>query len=143
MEFFIFFLLLVMKVFLMIKPGFKKFLPNILSKLEGFNLQIIMNFKFTESKLQEFYSEHVNKKFFPELLNYMLSDDCLAMIYDIEDVNLIRKIVGNTDPKEAEIWTIRRAWGISKEKNVIHCSDSEESATREVEFFFQNFLNKK
>tara|TARA_B100000886_G_C20423356_1_gene492647 strand:- start:375 stop:785 length:411 start_codon:yes stop_codon:yes gene_type:complete len=105
------------------------------------NLQIKEDKKIHISKDEaaEFYKVHQSKPFYNDLCNYLSSGPIVVMILEGEDaVTRNRKIMGATDPKNAEKNTIRKLYGISIDKNSVHGSDSTENATKEIEFFFNN-----
>ena len=93
----------------------------------------------TKDEAAEFYKVHQAKPFFNELCSYLSSGPIVAMILEGKDaVILNRKIMGATDPKNAEDNTIRKLFGISIDKNSVHGSDSAENAKKEIDFFFKN-----
>ena len=93
----------------------------------------------TKDEAAEFYKVHQAKPFFNELCSYLSSGPIVAMILEGKDaVILNRKIMGATDPKNAEDNTIRKLFGISIDKNSVHGSDSIENAKKEIDFFFKN-----
>jgi nucleoside-diphosphate kinase len=105
------------------------------------NLKIINSKKIQISKDEaaEFYKVHQTKPFYNDLCNYLSSGPIIVMI--LEGANAItknRKIMGATNPKEAEEGTIRKKFGISIDKNSVHGSDSPENAKTEINFFFKN-----
>ena len=93
----------------------------------------------TKDEAAEFYKVHQSKPFYNELCSYLSSGPIVAMILEGKDaVILNRKIMGATDPKKAEDYTIRKLFGISIDKNSVHGSDSIENAKKEIDFFFKN-----
>ncbi len=85
----------------------------------------------------DFYKVHQSKPFYNDLCNYLSSGPILVMILEGRDaITLNRKIMGATDPKNAENNTIRKLYGISIDKNSVHGSDSIENAKKEIDFFF-------
>ena len=93
----------------------------------------------TKDEAAEFYKVHQAKPFYNELCSYLSSGPIVAMILEGKDaVILNRKIMGATDPKNAEDNTIRKLFGISIDKNSVHGSDSAENAKKEIDFFFKN-----
>lgn len=91
----------------------------------------------TRAQAEIFYAEHKEKAFFDSLCDYMSSGPVVVQVLSGEDaVMQNRKIMGATNPANAEIGTIRRDFGESIEHNAVHGSDSPESADREVSFFF-------
>jgi len=105
------------------------------------------NFKIIKTKkiqisideASEFYKVHQTKPFYERLCNYLSSGPIVVMILERENAILEnRKIMGNTDPKNAEEGTIRKQYGISIDKNSVHGSDSLENAKKEIDFFFKN-----
>ena len=93
----------------------------------------------TKDEAAEFYKVHQAKPFYNELCSYLSSGPIVAMILEGKDaVILNRKIMGATDPKNAEDNTIRKLFGISIDRNSVHGSDSIENAKKEIDFFFKN-----
>ena len=93
----------------------------------------------TKDEAAEFYKVHQSKPFYNDLCAYLSSGPIIVMILEGESaVSSNRKIMGSTNPKEAEENTIRKLFGISIDKNSVHGSDSLENAKKEIEFFFKN-----
>jgi len=93
----------------------------------------------TKEEAAEFYKVHQSKPFYNDLCNYLSSGPIFVMI--LEGNNAVaanRKLMGATNPKEAEPNTIRKLYGISIDKNSVHGSDSMENAKIEIDFFFKN-----
>ena len=93
----------------------------------------------TKEEAAEFYKVHQSKPFYDDLCNYLSSGPIFVMI--LEGNNAVaanRKLMGATNPKEAEPNTIRKLYGISIDKNSVHGSDSVENAKIEIDFFFKN-----
>ena len=87
----------------------------------------------------EFYKVHQSKAFYNDLCNYLSSGPIIAMILEGENAILEnRRIMGATNPKDAEENTIRKLYGISIDKNSVHGSDSTENAKKEISFFFKD-----
>tara|TARA_A100001015_G_scaffold120382_1_gene133432 strand:+ start:119 stop:529 length:411 start_codon:yes stop_codon:yes gene_type:complete len=87
----------------------------------------------------EFYRVHQSKPFYKDLCAYLSSGPIYVMILEGENAVLAnRKIMGATNPKDAEENTIRKLYGISIDKNSVHGSDSVENAKKEIQFFFKN-----
>ena len=105
------------------------------------NLKIKENKKIHINKEEaaEFYSVHQSKPFYNDLCAYLSSGPIVVMILEGENAVLAnRKLMGATNPKDAEQNTIRKLYGISIDKNSVHGSDSLENAKKEIEFFFKN-----
>ena len=105
------------------------------------NLHITDNKKIHISKEEaaEFYKVHQSKPFYNDLCEYLSSGPIVVMILEGKDaVVKNRKIMGATDPKNADENTIRKLYGISIDKNSVHGSDSVDNAKKEIEFFFKN-----
>lgn len=84
------------------------------------------------------YGEHKEKPFFGELVDFITSGPVFAMVWQGEKVvDVTRQIIGKTNPKEALPGTIRGDYGLTVGKNIIHGSDSPESAEREINLFFK------
>ena len=105
------------------------------------NLQIKDSKKIhiTKDEAAEFYSVHQSKPFYNDLCAYLSSGPIIVMILEGENAVLAnRKLMGATNPKDAETNTIRKLYGISIDKNSVHGSDSVENAKKEISFFFKN-----
>ena len=105
------------------------------------NLKIINSKKIhiTKDEAAEFYKVHQSKPFYNDLCTYLSSGPIVAMILEGENaIQTNRKIMGATDPKNAEKNTIRELFGISIDKNSVHGSDSNDNAKKEIDFFFKN-----
>ena len=105
------------------------------------NLKIIESKKIHISKDEaaEFYKVHQSKPFFNDLCAYLSSSPIVVMILEGKSAVLEnRRIMGATNPKDADENTIRKLYGISIDKNSVHGSDSVENAKKEIEFFFKN-----
>jgi len=125
----------------MIKPdGVQRGLVGeIISRFENKGLKLVAA-KFEnmpESRLNEHYSEHLEKPFFPSLKEYIMSGPCLLMVWEGHEVSgIIRTLVGATNPAEAAPGTIRGDLGLDIGRNVIHAADSPGSAEREIGIHF-------
>ncbi len=93
----------------------------------------------TKDEAAEFYKVHQSKPFYNDLCTYLSSGPIEVMILEGENaVSENRRLMGATDPKNAEENTIRKLYGISIDKNSVHGSDSMENAAKEIDFFFKN-----
>ena len=101
-------------------------------KIIGLKLMIL-----DQTKAHEHYKEHKTKPFFNDLVSFITSGPIVAIAFQGPDcVQKIRNIMGNTNPSDAAPGTIRGDFGISLSMNLIHGSDSTESAERELQIFF-------
>tara|TARA_B100000941_G_scaffold188773_1_gene135941 strand:+ start:307 stop:717 length:411 start_codon:yes stop_codon:yes gene_type:complete len=93
----------------------------------------------TKDEASEFYKVHQSKPFFNDLCKYLSSGPIVVMILEGKNAVLAnRKLMGATNPKDADENTIRKMYGISIDKNSVHGSDSLENAQEEIKFFFKN-----
>ena len=93
----------------------------------------------TKDEAAEFYKVHQSKPFYNDLCAYLSSGPIVVMILEGKNAVLsYRKIMGSTDPKQAEENTIRKLYGLSIDKNSVHGSDSVDNAKNEIGFFFKN-----
>ncbi|MCC8418650.1 MAG: nucleoside-diphosphate kinase [Rickettsia endosymbiont of Glossina mortisans submortisans] len=127
--------------FSMIKPDAIKRnkIGQVNTYLENAGLKIVaQKMKFlTKYEAECFYDEHRARPFFSSLVEYITSGAVVLQVLKGEDAIILnRTIMGATNPVEAEAGTIRKDLGESIEANSIHGSDSENSAKREIEFFF-------
>ena len=112
---------------------------EILRRLEqaGFKLTGMKMVWLSKKLAEAFYQVHQGKPFFDGLTDFMSSGPCVAVVLEGDDVIAeYRKIMGATDPAQAEKGTIRQAFATDGRKNVVHGSDSTESARWEIDFFF-------
>ena len=93
----------------------------------------------TKDEAAEFYKVHQSKPFYNDLCTYLSSGPIIVMVLEGENAVLAnRKLMGATNPKEAEENTIRKLYGISIDKNSVHGSDSVNNAKKEIDFFFKS-----
>ncbi|MCC9262234.1 MAG: nucleoside-diphosphate kinase [Methanobrevibacter woesei] len=132
---------MIQKSFVMMKPDAvaRRLMGKILSRFEEKGLQIIgvKLMQIDEELAKTHYGEHADKPFFDDLVKYITSSPSLAMVIKGEDaISTIRKMVGATNPLEADLGTIRGDYAMDTGRNIIHASDSPESAEREINLFF-------
>ena len=105
----------------------------------GFNIFKEKKIQIEKSEAEKFYKVHETKPFYNDLCSYLSSGPIIAMILEKENaVADNRKLMGATNPKDAEDGTIRKKYGISIDKNSVHGSDSVENAKIEIDFFFKD-----
>ena len=105
------------------------------------NFEIIKEkkIKIEKNEAEKFYQVHQSKPFYNDLCSYLSSGPIVVMVLERENaVSENRKLMGATDPKNAEEGTLRKKYGISIDKNSVHGSDSPENATIEINFFFKD-----
>lgn len=124
-----------------IKPdGVKKnLIGQVITKITeaGFKIKAIKMVKLTKESAGGFYEVHKQRPFFNDLLEYMTSGPCVPIALERENaVSEFRKLIGATDPAEAEEGTIRKLYAASKAENIVHGSDSDENAAIEIAHFF-------
>ena len=108
-------------------------------KSKGFSILKEKKIQLEKSEAEKFYKVHETKPFYNELCSYLSSGPIVVMVLEKENAVLDnRKLMGATNPKEAENGTIRKKYGISIDKNSVHGSDSLENAATEINFFFKN-----
>lgn len=127
--------------FIMVKPdGVERGLVGeVISRFErkGLRLEKIRQLQIDEALAREHYAEHVEKGFFPELLAFITSGPVVAMEWSGDSaVSVSRTMMGATDPKQAAPGTLRGDYGLAVTHNLVHGSDSVESAERELGIFF-------
>ena len=106
-------------------------------KKKGFSVSKQKMLNFTTEMAKQFYSVHSSKPFFDELVSFITSGKVVVAIIEGDNViNVTREIIGKTNPKEADVGTIRGDFGISITENSIHASDSSESFDKEVNVVF-------
>ena len=93
----------------------------------------------TKDEAADFYKVHQSKPFYNDLCAYLSSGPIVVLVLEGENaVFSNRKLMGSTNPKDAEENTIRKLYGISIDKNSVHGSDSVDNAKKEIDFFFKN-----
>lgn len=103
----------------------------------GFKIVAMKMVKLTRETAGEFYAVHKERPFYNDLLDFMTECEVIPMVLEKENaVPELRKTIGATDPAEAEAGTVRKLFAESKQNNVIHASDSDENAVKEIAFFF-------
>jgi len=104
---------------------------------KGFKLLALKKLKLTKEQAQQFYIIHKDRPFYDELCEFMSSGPIVAMVWEGENaISEIRKIMGATNPEEAEEGTLRKLYGTNVGENAVHGSDSPQSAEIEIPFFF-------
>ena len=109
------------------------------SIIEKSGLKIIgqKRIKLTKETAGKFYEVHKERPFFQDLVSFMVSGPVIVQVLQGENaVALYRKVMGATNPQEAEVGTIRKEFALSIEANSVHGSDSIENAKKEISFFF-------
>lgn len=129
------------RTFTMIKPDAtsKGYTGAILDQIikAGFSIKALKWTKLTPAQAGEFYAVHKERPFYGELVDYMSSGPIIAAILEKENaVADFRKLIGATNPAQAEEGTIRKKFATSIAENAVHGSDSDENAMIEGDFFF-------
>ncbi|MGN8647074.1 nucleoside-diphosphate kinase [Gracilibacillus sp. HCP3S3_G5_1] len=129
------------QTFIMIKPDAvqRNLIGEIIARFErkGFKLVAAKLMTISETLAKQHYAEHDGKSFFNDLVSFITSGPVFAMVWQGENVIATsRKMMGKTNPQEAETGTIRGDYGMVTHRNIIHGSDSPESAAREINLFF-------
>lgn len=120
----------------------RKIIGEVISRLEKKNIRIVAMkmIRMTTDQAKGFYAVHNKMPFFESLTDFMVSGPVVVMVLEGEDViSKYRKIMGATDYKKADEGTIRKDFATDIEKNVVHGSDSTESAIFEIGYFFNSF----
>ncbi len=131
------------KTLSIIKPDAvqKRLIGKIYSRFEDGGLRVVATkmLHLDDEVAGGFYAEHKGRPFYEALIGFMTSGPILVQVLEGEDaVALNRKLMGATDPREAEAGTIRADFASSIDANAVHGSDSIESAQREIYYFFED-----
>ena len=131
------------KTFLMVKPDGvqRNLIGEIVSRFEskGFTLVGAKLMQINQELAEQHYGEHKERPFFGELVDFITSGPVFAMVWEGENViSTARLMMGATNPKESAPGTIRGDFAVTVGKNIIHGSDSPESAAREINLFFKD-----
>jgi nucleoside-diphosphate kinase len=129
------------RTFSIIKPDafHKGYSAAILAEIQkaGFNLVAVKRLSLSKAQAQGFYAVHAHRPFFDSLTTFMSSGPIIAMVLEKENaIADLRKLMGATNPANAEEGTIRKQFASSIEENAIHGSDGEETAAFEIRYFF-------
>ena len=129
------------RTFSIIKPdATKRNITGAINKIiENNNLIIVAQkrIKLTKEKAEGFYAIHKNKPFFGDLIEYMTSGPVIVQVLEGDNaVEKYRKIMGATNPENAENDTIRKEHALNIQENSVHGSDSNENAKIEIKYFF-------
>lgn len=103
----------------------------------GFKINGLRMVKLTEDSAKGFYEVHKERPFFKDLIAYMTSGPCVPIVLEKENaVEEFRKLIGATDPAKAAEGTIRKLYAANIQENIVHGSDSDENAAKEISHFF-------
>lgn len=119
----------------------KKLVGKVIDKIleEGFKIKKMKMVYLTKEEAEKFYEVHKDKDFFPELIKFMTSGPAFPMILEkINAVETFRELIGSTDPNTAADGTIRKLYADDVRQNIVHGSDTEINAEREIKFFFDS-----
>lgn len=112
---------------------------NLMIENAGLKILEKKELKLSKEEAQQFYAAHSDKLFYKELCEFMSSGPIIVQILEGENaIKLYRKIMGATNPEEADENTIRKKFANSIQENVVHGSDSEDNAVEELKFFFKD-----
>jgi nucleoside-diphosphate kinase len=130
------------RTFIALKPDAvrRKLIGKIIERFEnrGFEIIAMKMVKLDRKMAEKWYEEHKGKEFFERLINFTTSGRMVVMVVEGENaISVVRKMIGKTNPAEAEPGTIRGDFALTTPDNVIHASDSKESAEREIKLFFK------
>jgi nucleoside-diphosphate kinase len=120
----------------------KKAIGDIIEQFEknGFNILCMKMVEISKHQAEQFYAVHASKPFFTSLTDFMSSGPIVALALEKENaIADLRKLMGATNPANAEEGTIRRKWATSIEYNAIHGSDAYDTARFELSFFFAGY----
>lgn len=125
----------------LIKPDAtqRNLIGKILSHLEeaGLTIKALKKVQLNQEQAEGFYAEHQGKEFFAPLVEFMISAPIVAVVLEGENaIAHYRELMGATNPEQRKASTIRALYAISGRENSVHGSDSEQSAKREIAYFF-------
>jgi nucleoside-diphosphate kinase len=117
----------------------KNLIGQVVTKITdaGFKIKAMKMVKLSEDAAKGFYEVHKERPFFGELIDYMTSGPCVPIALEKDNaIEDFRKLIGATDPQKAEEGTIRNLYAENIQENIIHGSDSDENAAKEIAHFF-------
>ena len=104
---------------------------------DGFKILGLKMVRLNNESAKGFYEVHKERPFFNDLINYMMSGPCVPIVLEKENaVEEFRRLIGATDPAKADEGTIRKLYAENIQKNIVHGSDSDENAEKEIAHFF-------
>ena len=129
------------RTFSIVKPDAvaRNVVGEVVARLEGAGLRVVAArmIRLSREQAEGFYGEHASKGFFQSLVSYMMSGPVVVQVLEGEDaIATNRRVMGATNPADADAGTIRADFAESIEANAVHGSDSPASAAREIDFFF-------
>lgn len=119
----------------------KNLIGEVIGRFEKIGLRVVglKMIKLSKAGAEGFYAVHKERPFFPSLTEFMSSGPCVVMVLEGENaISRVRETMGATDPAKAAEGTIRKAFASNIEKNIVHGSDSPESASFEIKYFFNS-----
>jgi nucleoside-diphosphate kinase len=130
------------RTLVLIKPDGvnRKLIGEVISRFEkkGFTIRAMKLMRLSKKTAEQFYAVHKGKEFYKPLVTFMMTGPIVAMILEAEDAILIvRKMMGELDPKNGIPGTIRGDFALSIRQNIVHGSDSPASAKREISVLFK------
>lgn len=117
----------------------KQLIGNVISHIQnaGFRVLGLKMVRLTEDSAKGFYEVHKERPFFNDLIKYMTSGPCVPVVLEKENaVEEFRRLIGATDPAKADEGTIRKLYADNIQENIVHGSDSDENAMKEISHFF-------
>lgn len=117
----------------------RNLIGDVVARIQKANFKIVgmKMIRLSKETAGEFYAVHRERPFYNDLVHFMTSGACVPMVLEKENAfEEFRRLIGATDPKEAQAGTIRRDFAESKQENIVHGSDSPDNAGREISFFF-------
>jgi nucleoside-diphosphate kinase len=117
----------------------KQLIGNVISHIQkaGFKILGLKMVRLTEDSAKGFYEIHKERPFFNDLIKYMTSGPCVPIVLEKENaVEEFRSLIGATDPAKADEGTIRKLYADNIQENIVHGSDSNENALKEISHFF-------
>jgi len=107
---------------------------------KGFHIIGMKMLQITKQQAEGFYAVHASRPFFDSLTTFMSSGPIVVLALEKENaIADLRKLMGATNPAQAEAGTVRKKWAESIERNAIHGSDAEDTARFELSYFFAGF----
>lgn len=131
------------KTLVLLKPDCveRRLVGEIIGRFErkGLNIVAMKMVRVTPDLSKKHYAEHVSKPFYPNLEDFITSSPIVAMVIEgLEVVRVVREMLGATSGLKAAPGTIRGDFSSSRQMNLVHASDSEESAAREIDLYFES-----
>ncbi len=130
------------RTLILLKPDCvqRRMMGRVISRFEdkGYNIIAMKMMRITPDLAKQHYAEHVDKGWYPTLEGFITGGPVVAAIVEgLDAIDVVRKMLGATSGRDAAAGTVRGDFGCSRQMNLVHASDGEEAASREIDLYFR------